>query len=222
MVIHDHPALAVLHVGEAVTGGQRLGLAVLYVGERVVAVIDRGVAVHADQLLAVTDLDLRQCTEGTDEIGANAFGTGAHGRRQGSPQHAVLGIQRRNRVGVLLRQDLTPFHPCGSHVLLGTGPCMGHAERAQTDQRHRNRRGVHVSPPLSTREAIQTSATLAVNGEVAHCCPQLARRELSHVRMGLGPRVRNNSWPTTLFPAFLAARRSWCWCGSSCCQSWWA
>src|SRR5215203_493074 len=81
MVVHDHPGLAVLHIREAVAGRQGLGFAVLYVGERVVAGIDGGVAVHADQLIPKRDLDLRQRAKGTNEIGADPFGTGTHGRR---------------------------------------------------------------------------------------------------------------------------------------------
>src|SRR5215204_3693936 len=227
MVVHDHPVVAVLHIGEAVSGGQRLGLAILHVREGVIAGIDGGVAVHADQLISERDLDLRQRAKGTNEIGADGVRTGTHGGRQSPPQNALLGIERRDRIGVLLRQYLTPLCPCGSNVLLGPGPCTRDTERAQADQRHRHRCGVHVSPPIFQHEAIQASAELRVNGEAAHRLPTqggAARSELTvrNVLKWIRPRVRKNSWPTTSSPAFSAARRSWRWCGSSCCRSWWA
>src|SRR6516225_6403187 len=53
VVVDDFPVVAVLHIGEAVAGRNRFGFTVLGVGERVIAAVDRGVAVDADQLITV-------------------------------------------------------------------------------------------------------------------------------------------------------------------------
>src|SRR5262245_20002580 len=55
VVVDDFPVVAVLHIGEAVAGRNRLGFPVFGVGERIVATVDSGVPVDADQL--VTELD---------------------------------------------------------------------------------------------------------------------------------------------------------------------
>src|SRR5262245_51904064 len=69
VVIDDFPVVAVLHIGEAVAGRNRFGFPVFGVGERVVATVDSGVAVNADQLVTELDGRLRQRLEGADEVG---------------------------------------------------------------------------------------------------------------------------------------------------------
>jgi hypothetical protein len=55
MIVNDLPIAAILHIGEAIAGGDRFGFTVFRVGERVVASVDRGVTVDADQLIAELD-----------------------------------------------------------------------------------------------------------------------------------------------------------------------
>src|SRR6516164_2739963 len=69
VVVDDLPVVAVLHIGQAVAGRNRFGFTVLGVGERVVATVDRGVSVDADQLVPELDRRLRQRLEGADEVG---------------------------------------------------------------------------------------------------------------------------------------------------------
>src|SRR6266498_5133454 len=57
-MVRDHPSVAVLHIGEAVTCRDGLGLAVLGVRKRIISPVDRGVSVHTDQLFAQRDLGL--------------------------------------------------------------------------------------------------------------------------------------------------------------------
>src|SRR5215469_7890433 len=56
-------------IGQAVAGRNRFGFTVLGVGERVVATVDRGVSVDADQLVPELDGGLRQRLEGADKVG---------------------------------------------------------------------------------------------------------------------------------------------------------
>src|SRR5438093_8531832 len=51
MVIHDHPVVPLVDVGETVSGRQGLGFAISDEGKAVVPGIDRGAAVNSDQLL---------------------------------------------------------------------------------------------------------------------------------------------------------------------------
>src|SRR5262249_44165105 len=60
VVVDDFPVVAVLHIGEAVAGRNRFGFPVLGVGERVIATVDSGVPVDADQLVTELDGRLRQ------------------------------------------------------------------------------------------------------------------------------------------------------------------
>src|SRR5215472_10240829 len=69
VVVDDLPVVAVLHIGQAVAGRNRFGFTVLGVGERVVATVDRGVSVDADQLVTELDGRLGQRLKGADEVG---------------------------------------------------------------------------------------------------------------------------------------------------------
>ena len=68
-MVHNLTIVAVLHVGEAVAGGDRFSFTVLRVGKRVVARVDRGVPIYADQLVSEIDGGLRQRLEGAHEVG---------------------------------------------------------------------------------------------------------------------------------------------------------
>src|SRR6266545_1776199 len=59
-MVHDHPVLALFHECEALTRRQSLGFAVFDIRERVVAGVDSGAAINADQLLAECDLETGQ------------------------------------------------------------------------------------------------------------------------------------------------------------------
>ena len=67
-MVDDQPTVAVLEVGEAVACGQALHLAILGIGECVLAGIDRGVAIHADQLITKGHLETGQNLEGRDKV----------------------------------------------------------------------------------------------------------------------------------------------------------
>src|SRR5262245_60494952 len=68
MMIDNEPVLTALDVSEAVACGQALGLSVLDIGKGVIAGIDRGTAIHANQLLAERDLEAGKDLEGRHEI----------------------------------------------------------------------------------------------------------------------------------------------------------
>jgi hypothetical protein len=70
MVIDDHPSVAILDIGEAVARRQALGFAILDVRERVVAGVNRRIAVHADQLIAESDLEAGQSFVGGESRSA--------------------------------------------------------------------------------------------------------------------------------------------------------
>src|SRR6266487_6973727 len=67
-MVDDHPVLTILHEGEAIACGQSLGFPVLDVRERVVAGVDGGTAINADQLLAERHLETRQHPKRRDEV----------------------------------------------------------------------------------------------------------------------------------------------------------
>ena len=67
-MVDDHPVLTVLHEGEAIACWQSLGFPVLDPRERVVAGVDGGATVNADQLLAERDFEPRQELKRCDEI----------------------------------------------------------------------------------------------------------------------------------------------------------
>jgi hypothetical protein len=92
MVIDDHPAVAVLDVGEAVARRQGLGFAILDVRERVVAGVKGRIAVHADQLIAESDLEAGQSLEGGDEVVSRL---GRQTTAQSSPPYNAGGLRGR-------------------------------------------------------------------------------------------------------------------------------
>src|SRR2546427_13220991 len=101
-MIHDHPVLALLHECEAIARRQRLGLPVLDARECVVAGVDSGAAIDADQLLAERDLQTRQDLERRDEEIAQRGSTCSHGRREPPPKTSTGGIERNNIASVVL------------------------------------------------------------------------------------------------------------------------
>src|SRR5262249_36250660 len=78
MVIDNQPMLAILHVGEAVTRWQALGLAVLDVRKRVVTGVDRHSSINADQLVAEGDFSARDYLQGGNKVGPQRRSVGAH------------------------------------------------------------------------------------------------------------------------------------------------
>src|SRR5690348_11891425 len=60
VMIHDQPGTTALDESKAVARGERLFLPVLEVRERVIAGVDGGVAIHANELLAESYLQRRQ------------------------------------------------------------------------------------------------------------------------------------------------------------------
>src|SRR5207245_6370581 len=102
VMIHDHPALALLHECEAIACRQRLGFPVLDVRESVVAGVDSGAAIDADQLLAERDLQTRQDLERRDEVIAQRRSICSHGRRERPPKNSIGGIEKNNFVRIVL------------------------------------------------------------------------------------------------------------------------
>src|SRR6266496_6257919 len=117
-MIHDHPVLTLLHECEAITRWQRLRFAVLDIRERVVAGVDRGVAINADQLLAECDLETGQDLERRDEVVAQRCSIRSQGRSESSPENSISGIEKNNFVRIVLPQSLGPFRGRGGNVLL--------------------------------------------------------------------------------------------------------
>src|SRR6266496_406087 len=122
-MVHDHPVLALFHECEAITRWQRLGFAVLDIREGVVASVDSGAAINADQLLAECDLETGQDLERRDEVVAQRSSIRSHGRRESSPENSISGIEKNNFVRIVRSQSLGPFHGRGGNVLLR--PCQG-------------------------------------------------------------------------------------------------
>src|SRR5437764_9949947 len=85
VVVDNHPLLALFHECEAITRWQRLGFAVLDIRERVVAGVDSGAAINADQLLAECDLETGQDLEGRDEVVTRRCSIRSQGRRESVP-----------------------------------------------------------------------------------------------------------------------------------------
>src|SRR5262245_54939169 len=69
VMVHDLTIVTVLHKREAVAGGDRFSFAILRVGKRVVARVDRGVSVYADQLVSELDGKLWRCLKRPYEVG---------------------------------------------------------------------------------------------------------------------------------------------------------
>src|SRR5260370_38339824 len=90
VMVDDLPVVAVLHIGEAVAGRNRFGFPVLGIGERVIAAVDRGVSVDADQLVAELDGRLRQRLEGADEEGFHGGSVPPYRRWQRAPPPRAL------------------------------------------------------------------------------------------------------------------------------------
>src|SRR2546422_7110797 len=102
-MVHDHPVLALFHECEAITRWQRLGFAVLDIRERVVAGVDSGAAIHADQLLAECDLETGQDLERRDEVVAQRCSIRSQDRKStrlnsshGYISYAVFCLKKKN------------------------------------------------------------------------------------------------------------------------------
>src|SRR6267378_7262559 len=118
-MIHDQPRSAVLYEGEAVASGQGLCFAVLDERKRVIAGVDRGVAVYANQLLPKSYLEAGKRGKRSNKIIAQGGRIGAYRGRQRPPQNGILGIEREDRVGIVLSQSDGPFCGRGRNVFLG-------------------------------------------------------------------------------------------------------
>src|SRR6266508_5807587 len=117
-MVHDHPVLTLFHECEAITCWQRLRFAVLHIRERVVAGVDSGVAINADQLLAECDLETGQDLERRDEVVAQRCSIRSQGRRERSPENSIGGIEKYYFVRIVLPQSLGPYHGRGGNILL--------------------------------------------------------------------------------------------------------
>src|SRR5262245_17538393 len=125
MMVDNLPNVAVLDVRKAVARGPTLGFSILDIGKCVVAGVDRRSAVHADQLLSKGDLEPGKSLEGAYEVVPQCRPIGPYRRRQRSPEHSVIGIQRQYLFRVIFTERLGPSD-CGfGHVLLRAGPSEG-------------------------------------------------------------------------------------------------
>src|SRR6266567_1734790 len=137
-MVHDHPVLALFHECEAITRWQRLGFAVLDIRERVVAGVDSGAAINADQLLAECDLETGQDLEGRDEVVPQRC---SQGRRESAPENSISGIEKNNFVRIVLSQSPGPFHGRGGDVFLRPGRsdrCSYEQATSEYEQRSRS------------------------------------------------------------------------------------
>src|SRR5438477_7205946 len=140
-MVHDHPVLALFHECEAITRWQRLGFAVLDIRERVVAGVESGAAINADQLLAECDLETGQDLEGRDEVVAQGCSIRSQGRRESAPEDSISGIEKNNFVRIVLSQSLGPFHGRGGNVFLRPGRgdrCNYEQAASEYEQRSRS------------------------------------------------------------------------------------
>src|SRR5712691_4136817 len=155
-MVHDHPVLALFHECEAITRWQRLGFAILDIRERVVAGVDSGAAINADQLLAECDLETGQDLERRNEVVAQRRSIRSQGRRESSPENSISGIEKNNFVRIVLSQSLSPFHGRGGNVLLRRGRGDGCSQKqAASEYEHWNRSQSpesHASSSLSIKE----------------------------------------------------------------------
>src|SRR5262245_66619698 len=125
MMVDDLPIVAVFDEAEAVTCRPAFSVSVLDIGERVAPGVDRCSAINADQLLAKGDLEPGKSLEGTYEVVPQCRPVGPYRRRQRSPEHSVIGIQRQYLFRVIFTERLGPSD-CGfGHVLLRAGPSEG-------------------------------------------------------------------------------------------------
>src|SRR5215470_12058538 len=108
MMIDDEPSTAVLDVGETVARRQGLLLSIVAVGKRVIAGVDRRVAVHSDQLVAKRNLEAWKNLESRHEVITQGCAIRAHGGRQCSPQHGVLSVVRQHLVGIVFTKGAPP------------------------------------------------------------------------------------------------------------------
>src|SRR5713101_6200450 len=139
-MVHNHPVLALFHECEAIPRWQRLGFAILAIRERVVAGVDSGAAIHADQLLAECDLETGQDLERRDEVVAQRRSIRSHGRRESSPENSISGIEKNDFVRIVLSQGLGPFHGRGGNVLLRPGRGDGYSqEQAASEYEQQSR-----------------------------------------------------------------------------------
>src|SRR5438552_255420 len=157
-MIYDHPVPALLDECEAVSRRQRPGFPVLNVRERVVASVDRGAAVDADQLIAKSDLEARQHFESGDEIIAQRCPIRSHRWRERSPEDSIRRVEKNDLVGVILPQGLAPFRRRGGNVFLrpgrGDGFRLGQSATEQ-EERRQSREPVSHGPPSSSMKGLQ-------------------------------------------------------------------
>src|SRR6266542_982489 len=155
-MVYDHPVLALFHECEAITRWQRLGFAVLDIRKRVVAGVDSGAAINADQLLAECDLEAGQDLERRDEVVAQRCSIRSHGRRESSPENCISGIEKNNFVRIVLSQGLGPFHGRGGNVLLRPGRSDGCSQEQAASKYEQQSRSQspesHTSSSLSMKE----------------------------------------------------------------------
>src|SRR6266545_5286778 len=165
-MVHDHPVLVLFHECEAITRWQRLGFAVLDIRERIVAGVDSGSAVNADQLLTERDLETGQDLERRDEVVAQRCSIRSQGRRESSPENSISGIEKNNFVRIVLPQSLGPFHGRSGNVLLrpGRGDRCSHEQTAnEYEQQSRSRSPEsHVSSSSSSIKNVMISSCAAI------------------------------------------------------------
>ena len=86
-MICDQPAISILNVGEAIARGKRCYAAVLGKRHRVIASIDGGVAIHADQL--IPEADARYGFEDTLKVAADCGWVRSHRWGTRAPQDTI-------------------------------------------------------------------------------------------------------------------------------------
>src|SRR3972149_9153889 len=92
VVIHDEPLSVTLHIDETIPRGKRCGVAILQVRERVIAGINRGIAVHPYVGILERHRELGEFLKGVHKIVLNLRRRRAQSGGYRSPEDGVLGI----------------------------------------------------------------------------------------------------------------------------------
>lgn len=124
MVVNEKPLSVTFGERKSVARRKHFLLTVLLVGERVIARIDRGIAIDANVGVLKFHGQLGKLFISVDKIVLDGIRRGAKFVGNCPPQHAVLRIERGDRAwifGGAFREIVLPRIHRGDHILLISG-----------------------------------------------------------------------------------------------------